>query len=41
MAANAFVLGFFTAMGWFSAHKVLATLDHTEKPITILERKEK
>ena len=41
MAVNALIVGFFTAMGWFGAQKILSTMDHIEKPNTILEQKEK
>ena len=30
MATTAFIVGFFTALGWWSAHKVLTLVDKPE-----------
>ena len=36
MIGTAFVIGFFTAMGWFSAQKIVAlTGDTIKSPVTI------
>ena len=40
MIGNAFIIGFFTALGWFSAQKIIAlTGDTLKSPLTI-EQKE-
>lgn len=36
MASTAFVVGFFTAMGWWSAHKLLSFAD---KPAVVQEQR--
>ena len=38
MIANAFVIGFFTALGWISAHKIVATVDPIAKPVANIEQ---
>lgn len=40
MIGNAFVIGFFTALGWISAHKLTATTMEIVSPPQI-EQKEK
>ena len=39
MIANALILGFFTAIGWFSAQKLMTAVVDT-KPPTQIEQKE-
>lgn len=40
MAGSAFLVGFFTALGWFSAQKLVTTVDTTIKPVVQLEQKQ-
>jgi hypothetical protein len=35
MYAGAFLIGFFTALGWISAHKVVSVV---EKPPTVIQK---
>ena len=38
MAATAFVIGFFTAMGWWSANRIIATA--VESPPAIIKQQQ-
>ena len=38
MISNAFIIGFFTALGWFSAQKLVTTVDPSAKPIVQTEQ---
>jgi hypothetical protein len=40
MAATAFVLGFFTALGWWTASKVTKVIDSQPPAIVIQQNKE-
>ena len=39
MIGNAFIIGFFTALGWFSAQKIVAAVDTSIKPMVQIEQK--
>ena len=41
MAATAFVLGFFTAIGWWTANKITKEVDKHIEPTTITQEVKK